>query len=74
MYWKDDPISGLDNVKLPQLQIAGYETKDRIEKLATGVYQRLSLSFKFERRFGYFFTQMYLPSILIVVLSWVSFW
>lgn len=44
------------------------------ERLATGVYQRLSLSFKLQRNIGYFVFQTYLPSILIVMLSWVSFW
>lgn len=44
------------------------------EKLATGIYQRLSLSFKLQRNIGYFIFQTYLPSILIVMLSWVSFW
>ena len=38
------------------------------------MYQRLSLSFKMERNIGYFIFQTYLPSILIVMLSWVSFW
>ena len=36
--------------------------------------QRLSLSFKLQRNIGYFVFQTYLPSILIVMLSWVSFW
>lgn len=44
------------------------------ETLATGTYQRLSLSFKLRRNIGYFVFQTYLPSILIVMLSWVSFW
>lgn len=44
------------------------------ENLATGIYQRLSLSFKLQRNIGYFVFQTYLPSILIVMLSWVSFW
>ncbi len=39
-----------------------------------GSYQRLSLSFKLQRNIGYFIFQTYLPSILIVMLSWVSFW
>lgn len=40
----------------------------------SGKYQRLSLSFKLQRNIGYFVFQTYLPSILIVMLSWVSFW
>ncbi|CAB0009465.1 unnamed protein product [Nesidiocoris tenuis] len=74
MYWKDTPVRGVEEAELPQFTIIGWETNDRKEKLATGVYQRLSLSFKLQRNIGYFVFQTYLPSILIVMLSWVSFW
>lgn len=39
-----------------------------------GSYPRLSLSFKLKRNIGYFILQTYMPSILITILSWVSFW
>ncbi|CAG9768528.1 unnamed protein product [Ceutorhynchus assimilis] len=74
MYWKNRPVRGVEEAELPQFTIIGYETNDRKEKLATGIYQRLSLSFKLQRNIGYFIFQTYLPSILIVMLSWVSFW
>ncbi|XP_058789337.1 gamma-aminobutyric acid receptor subunit beta-like isoform X2 [Phymastichus coffea] len=74
MAWKSTPVRGVDEAELPQFTIIGYETNDRKEALATGVYQRLSLSFKLQRNIGYFVFQTYLPSILIVMLSWVSFW
>jgi len=74
MYWKETPVRGVEEAELPQFTIIGYETNDRKEKLATGIYQRLSLSFKLQRNIGYFIFQTYLPSILIVMLSWVSFW
>lgn len=74
MYWKLTPVRGVEEAELPQFTIIGYETNDRKEKLATGIYQRLSLSFKLQRNIGYFVFQTYLPSILIVMLSWVSFW
>uniref|UniRef100_A0A8D8T5B7 Gamma-aminobutyric acid receptor subunit beta-like n=2 Tax=Cacopsylla melanoneura TaxID=428564 RepID=A0A8D8T5B7_9HEMI len=74
MYWKETPVRGVEEAQLPQFTIMGYETNDRKEKLATGTYQRLSLSFKLQRNIGYFVFQTYLPSILIVMLSWVSFW
>ncbi|XP_039745819.1 gamma-aminobutyric acid receptor subunit beta-like [Pararge aegeria] len=74
MYWKETPVRGVENAELPQFSILGHETNDRKEKLATGIYQRLSLSFKLRRNIGYFVFQTYLPSILIVMLSWVSFW
>ncbi|XP_052469335.1 gamma-aminobutyric acid receptor subunit beta-1 isoform X3 [Carassius gibelio] len=37
-------------------------------------YPRLSLSFKLKRNIGYFILQTYMPSTLITILSWVSFW
>ncbi|EDS40962.1 gamma-aminobutyric-acid receptor a beta subunit 1, 2, 3 [Culex quinquefasciatus] len=74
MYYCSTNTNYLEEAELPQFTIIGYETNDRKEKLATGVYQRLSLSFKLQRNIGYFVFQTYLPSILIVMLSWVSFW
>lgn len=40
----------------------------------SGSYLRLSLSFRIKRNIGYFILQTYMPSILITILSWVSFW
>lgn len=74
MYWKERAVRGVKEADLPQFTIVGYETNDRKESLATGIYQRLSLSFKLRRNIGYFVFQTYLPSCLIVMLSWVSFW
>ena len=74
MYWKTVPVVGVEEAELPQFTIMGYNANDRTEELATGVYRRLSISFNLQRNIGYFIFQTYLPSILIVMLSWVSFW
>uniref|UniRef100_T1IP40 Neurotransmitter-gated ion-channel transmembrane domain-containing protein n=1 Tax=Strigamia maritima TaxID=126957 RepID=T1IP40_STRMM len=74
MNWENVPVRGVEEAQLPQVTIIGYETTDRVEILATGSYQRLSLIFQMQRNIGYFIFQTYLPSILIVQLSWVSFW
>ncbi|KAL3312970.1 Neurotransmitter-gated ion-channel transmembrane region, partial [Cichlidogyrus casuarinus] len=39
-----------------------------------GNYSRLVVSFIFRRSVGYYLIQIYLPSLLIVVISWISFW
>ena len=39
----------------------------------SGNYSMLSLVFKFHRRLSLFITETYIPSIMIVALSWVSF-
>jgi len=74
MYWKETPVVGVEEAELPQFTIMGHYANDRTEELATGVYRRLSISFSLQRNIGYFVFQTYLPSILIVMLSWVSFW
>jgi len=40
----------------------------------TGAYPCLEIRFKLTRDLGYYLIQVYVPSILIVILSWVSFW
>ena len=43
-----------------------------VQKL--GNYSRMSLEFQFVRSMGYYLIQIYIPSGLIVIISWVSFW
>ncbi|KAK7097734.1 hypothetical protein V1264_004668 [Littorina saxatilis] len=76
LYWLNDreAVTGVKDVSLPQFSVSDYETLNKIEQLLTGDYQRLSLTFDLRRNIGYFIFQTYLPSILIVMLSWVSFW
>lgn len=39
-----------------------------------GNYSRMSLEIQFVRSMGYYLIQIYIPSGLIVIISWVSFW
>uniref|UniRef100_A0A8L8KSL6 Gamma-aminobutyric acid receptor subunit beta n=1 Tax=Heligmosomoides polygyrus TaxID=6339 RepID=A0A8L8KSL6_HELPZ len=67
-------VHGVEQAYVPQFTITGYQTEDRVVSTATGSYQRLSLVFQLQRSVGYFIFQTYLPCVLIVMLSWVSFW
>ena len=40
----------------------------------TGNYSRLACEIQFVRAMGYYLIQVYIPSSLIVIISWVSFW
>uniref|UniRef100_A0A4W3GCW1 Glycine receptor, alpha 1 n=1 Tax=Callorhinchus milii TaxID=7868 RepID=A0A4W3GCW1_CALMI len=40
----------------------------------TGKFTCIEARFHLERQMGYYLIQMYIPSLLIVILSWVSFW
>ncbi|CAH1777619.1 unnamed protein product [Owenia fusiformis] len=75
--WLDGPINSMGMSKamaLPQFTIYGYRLVERLEVLSTGNYSRLALEMLFVRSMGYYLIQIYVPSTLIVVLSWVSFW
>jgi len=42
--------------------------------LIPGEFPCLAINFVFRRDIGFFLIQVYVPSVLIVILSWVSFW
>ncbi|KAM9497061.1 gamma-aminobutyric acid receptor subunit beta-2a isoform 3-T3 [Clarias gariepinus] len=75
-YWRggDGAVSGVERIELPQFSIVDYKLISKNVVFSTGSYPRLSLSFKLKRNIGYFILQTYMPSILITILSWVSFW
>uniref|UniRef100_A0A672RFE0 Gamma-aminobutyric acid receptor subunit beta-2-like n=2 Tax=Sinocyclocheilus grahami TaxID=75366 RepID=A0A672RFE0_SINGR len=75
-YWRggDGAVTGVERIELPQFSIVDYKLISKNVVFSTGSYPRLSLSFKLKRNIGYFILQTYMPSILITILSWVSFW
>ncbi|XP_010577420.1 gamma-aminobutyric acid receptor subunit beta-2 isoform X2 [Buteo buteo] len=75
-YWRggDNAVTGVTKIELPQFSIVDYKLITKNVVFSTGAYPRLSLSFKLKRNIGYFILQTYMPSILITILSWVSFW
>ncbi|XP_062868316.1 gamma-aminobutyric acid receptor subunit beta-2 isoform X1 [Trichomycterus rosablanca] len=75
-YWRggDHAVTGVERIELPQFSIVEYNLISKNVVFSTGAYPRLSLSFKLKRNIGYFILQTYMPSILITILSWVSFW
>lgn len=45
-----------------------------VDLLIAGNYSRLACEIQFVRSMGYYLIQIYIPSGLIVIISWVSFW
>uniref|UniRef100_A0A914UW18 Gamma-aminobutyric acid receptor subunit beta n=1 Tax=Plectus sambesii TaxID=2011161 RepID=A0A914UW18_9BILA len=60
--------------ELPQFRLTDNQISTKLEKLSSGVYSRLICRFLFTRSIGFYIIQIYLPSMLIVIISWVSFW
>ncbi|XP_019647450.1 PREDICTED: glycine receptor subunit alpha-2-like [Branchiostoma belcheri] len=73
--WKNDnPVQLSEDLELPQFKVEGY-TLTRCDKTYnTGIFTCIEAQFNLVRQMGYYLIQTYIPSLLIVILSWVSFW
>ncbi|XP_077336347.1 glycine receptor subunit alpha-2 isoform X7 [Lithobates pipiens] len=74
-WMSNSPVQVADGLTLPQFILKeenelGYCTKH----YNTGKFTCIEVKFHLERQMGYYLIQMYIPSLLIVILSWVSFW
>ncbi|EFO86636.1 CRE-UNC-49 protein [Caenorhabditis remanei] len=63
-----------ESYELPQFVLQSIKVVNQTQKLSSGEYSRLCWFFLFKRNIGFYIIQIYLPSVLIVVISWVSFW
>ncbi|KAK2903926.1 gamma-aminobutyric acid receptor subunit pi [Channa argus] len=75
-YWTrgNDSVKGLDTLRLAQYSIESYYTSVSEAVYETGQYPKLVLHFALRRNVLFFILETYVPSTLLVVLSWVSFW
>ncbi|KAJ9581097.1 hypothetical protein L9F63_023718, partial [Diploptera punctata] len=69
-----DPLVVNPDIELPQLDIANNHTDDCTIQYSTGNFTCIEVVFTLKRRLGYHLFHTYIPSALIVVMSWISFW
>jgi len=73
--WKNDlPVDISSEVKMPQFEIFKVNPARCEETFHIGNYSCLLAELHLSRSLGFHMVQSYLPTILIVVISWVSFW
>ncbi|KAJ8014953.1 hypothetical protein DPEC_G00021120 [Dallia pectoralis] len=70
----NDSVKGLDTLRLAQYSVETYYTSVSQAVYETGQYPKLVLHFALRRNVLFFILETYVPSTLLVVLSWVSFW
>lgn len=70
---EDQPLV-VEALQLPQLELIRNTTEDCTASYSTGNFTCLKVEFKFRRRLGYFMFHTYIPTCLIVMMSWISFW
>ncbi|XP_052857208.1 gamma-aminobutyric acid receptor subunit alpha-6 [Drosophila gunungcola] len=74
--WKnqDDAVSFVPGMTLNQFDLISMMHRNSTTVRREGDFSVLHVAFNLKRHTGYFLIQVYVPCILIVVLSWVSFW
>ena len=68
------PVSVAKDLRMPQFKIEMVTAKNCDNKIHMGNYSCLVAQFHLKRSISFHLIQNYLPSILIVAVSWVSFW
>ncbi|XP_014206145.1 glycine receptor subunit alpha-2-like isoform X1 [Copidosoma floridanum] len=81
--WDDEPIVLAKELHLTEYKLVekwvnksdvSYTTSQQHYGHFAGNFSSISITFKLAREMGFFMMDFYIPSILIVVISWVSFW
>ena len=70
----DKPVIVAEDLRMPQFEMKKITTAMCHETNHMGNYSCLVAKFHLHRSIGFHLIQSYLPSILIVGISWVSFW
>ncbi|XP_050730975.1 glycine receptor subunit alpha-4-like isoform X3 [Eriocheir sinensis] len=73
-WYEDSPLKMYRRLKLPQFEIKEIKSDVCNQSFHIGNYSCLQAVFELRRNIGYHLVQSYLPTSLIVVVSWVSFW
>ncbi|XP_077984777.1 glycine receptor subunit alphaZ1-like [Glandiceps talaboti] len=73
--WSDvNALKPYYDFALPQFRIERIATWHQIDSMPLGNYSTLVAELKLERSLGFFIVSLFLPSFLLVIISWISFW
>ena len=72
--WLDSPVDVDPVVQLPHYTLSDIILYDCSQNYTAGAFPCLEIRFVLERDIGYYLTQLFIPSIFIVVISWMAFW
>ncbi|XP_015916561.1 glycine receptor subunit alpha-2-like isoform X1 [Parasteatoda tepidariorum] len=73
-WMEETPITLEKEIVVPEFRTFPQLPMEFERDIDTGVFSFLNVSFVFVRQNGYHLIQTYLPTFLLVMVSWVSFW
>ncbi|KAK0400155.1 hypothetical protein QR680_003379 [Steinernema hermaphroditum] len=69
------PVSAVKtDFNLPDFRMTNITYGKHSELYTAGVWHRLWVSIYFERLYGFYILQMYMPTYISVFISWIAFW
>uniref|UniRef100_A0A8C9DW69 Gamma-aminobutyric acid receptor subunit theta n=1 Tax=Prolemur simus TaxID=1328070 RepID=A0A8C9DW69_PROSS len=76
LFWEDNgsAIHMAEKLQIPQFSFLGRTITSKEVYFYTGSYVRLILKFQVQREVNTYLVQVYWPTVLTTVLSWISFW
>ncbi|XP_037678141.1 gamma-aminobutyric acid receptor subunit theta [Choloepus didactylus] len=76
LFWEDEEnaVRGTEELQIPQFSFLGQTIMSKEVYFHTGSYTRLILRFHVQREANSYLVQIYWPTVLTTILSWISFW
>ncbi|XP_061403774.1 glycine receptor subunit alpha-2-like [Lethenteron reissneri] len=71
----ENPVEYSDQITMPEFKL-GDKTlhEDCTKNFSTGNFTCIRATFSLRRKIGYYMFQIYIPTLLIVIISWAAFW
>lgn len=74
LHWYKQPITLLWRGQLPDFQLDSTMIERSELEYPNGMWDQLKLTFVFKRKYGFYLTQAYFPTMLTVIVSWITFY
>ncbi|KAH9395381.1 Glycine receptor subunit alpha-3 [Tyrophagus putrescentiae] len=71
---ENDPVLVTTDLYLPRFTLTKYGTDYCTSTTGTGKYSCLRVSFFLKREISYYLMTIYIPCLMLVLVSWVGFW
>nr|XP_027204051.1 gamma-aminobutyric acid receptor subunit alpha-1-like isoform X1 [Dermatophagoides pteronyssinus] len=73
--WEEsDPLVVEEHIELPQHDLINKDIDYCTTDYSSGTFACVQVVFTIKRRIGYYIFHTYIPTCLIVIMSWISFW